>query len=478
VKVSRKSWLLRALLVACLALQAACSTGSSHSRQKQQTGGLAGHGNLMLAAMRATSLAAIRQPVTTTKHGLAILWHRPREIISGNLPRLTSSKPALAQAAGTPEFEALLDRKHFPRAESGSLKWLVDGNRFFPELDRQIAAANKSIFLQVYIFDNDDIAVRYADILKRRSADVSVRVLFDDIGSASAYSSAPATLGPRGFVPSVNMHAYLKDHSKVHSRRILTPWLAADHTKLFVFDQRCAMLGGMNIGREYFSEWHDLMARVEGPVVDTLSREFRRAWRKAGPWGDLALLRKPAVFRHPRPGTGGIPLRVLRTDPAEGRYEILKASLLAISGARKRVWIENPYFANDDIAVAVEAAARRGVDVRVIIPAGGDSPIMDAGNLATANGLIRAGAKVFQYPKMTHAKAMICDDWASFGSANFDTMSLRINRELNLAFSHRDAVQDLARQLFEPDFQQSKRLQLSETQAITNGLAETLADQL
>jgi cardiolipin synthase len=274
------------------------------------------------------------------------------------------------------------------------------------------------------------------------------------------------------------MHAYLRNHSDVRARRTLNPWLVADHTKLFVFDQRTAILGGMNIGREYYSEWHDLMIRVEGPVVRTLTSEFNRAWRKAGPMGDLALLRVPAIFQRPRPLSGGIALRVLRTDPAEGRYEIIDSILLAIGGARRRIWIETPYFANDDVAAATESAARRGVDVRVIIPASGDSPIMDAGNLATANGIILAGGKVFQFPQMTHLKAMICDDWAIVGSANLDTLSMRINRELNIAFSHQPSVMELERTVFQPDFRRSRTIHISETTDITSRIAETIADQL
>jgi cardiolipin synthase len=476
--VNHKPLLLHGLLMGWLALLVSCSTVPSHSRKKQFNGGLSGNGNLALATFRSTAMAAIHQPVTTTKLGLAMLWYRPREVIRDIFPHSSTLPPVLRMAPGSQEFEALLDRKHFPRAEAGSLKWLIDGPGFFPELDRQIAAARHSINLQIYIFDNDDIAVSYADILKQRANEVPVHVLFDDLGSVFAYSSAPETLGPRGFVPPADMHAYLRDHSKVRARRILTPWLTADHTKLLVFDQRTAILGGMNIGREYFSEWHDLMVRVEGPVVGTLTREFNRAWRKAGPWGDLALLRPPVIFRRPRPGAAGIPLRVLRTDPAEGRHDILKASLLAIRASRKRIWIENPYFANDDIAMAVENAARRGVDVRVIIPASGDSPLMDAGNLATANGLIRAGAKVFQYPQMTHTKVMICDDWACTGSANLDTLSLRINRELNLAFSHHASVQELANRVLLPDFRRSKLIRIEDTDALVNRLAEPLADQL
>jgi cardiolipin synthase len=270
----------------------------------------------------------------------------------------------------------------------------------------------------------------------------------------------------------------LRHDSKIKVRRILNPWLVSDHTKLLVFDRNCAILGGMNIGREYFSEWHDLMVRVDGPVVGSLAREFNRAWHKAGPMGDFALVHKPLIFQRAKPVVGGVPLRLLRTDPAEGRYENLDATLLAIRGARRRIWVENPYVAHDDIILALAAAARRGVEVRLIIPAAGDSPLMDASNRVAANDLIRAGAKVYQYPKMTHLKAMICDDWATVGSANLDTLSMRINRELNLAFSDGRTIRELEKLVFLPDFNRSRRLRLSEGEDLSSSIAETIADQL
>lgn len=466
------------LLSAGVLLSGSCSTVSNNTRRLQATDMLTTGGNLAKAAFRATAVAVVRQPVTTARLGLSVLWQRPREFISASLPLERAPKPQPATSPGTWQFEKLLDRKHFPRAESGSLKWLVDGPGFFPELDRQIAAARKSINVQVYIFDNDDIAVHYADLLKNRAREVKVHVLFDDMGSTFAATSAPETPGPPGFVPPADIEDYLERGSKVRARRILDPWLVADHTKLLVFDNQSAIVGGMNIGREYYSEWHDLMVSVEGPVVGSLSREFNRAWRKEGPWGDFALVRSPTFFRRPKPVSSGIPLRVLRTDPAEGKRQILEASLLAIRASRRRVWIENPYFANDEVVQAVAAAARRGVDVRVVLPAAGDSPIMDAANLATANKLIRAGARVLSYPKMTHMKVMICDDWASVGSANFDTLSMRINRELNLAFSHPAAVRELEKAVFLPDFGKSGKLSLSETESAGSGLAEAIADQL
>ncbi len=140
---------------------------------------------------------------------------------------------------------------------------------------------------------------------------------------------------------------------------------------------------------------------------------------------------------------GDIPLRILRTESGHACHEIRDASLLAIRGAQKRVCVENPYFASDEIVAALRSALRRGVDVRVILAAEGDSAIMDAGNIATARVLMEEGAKFYRYPKMAHLKVMVCDDWATVGSANLDILSMRINTELNIAFSDKTEVERL-----------------------------------
>jgi cardiolipin synthase len=464
------------LLASCGSLQS--NVDRSVEGKPQASDSVTGSGQLAVSAVRSTTMAALRQPFTTIRTGLAVMWHRPREVVSGNLPVEIGFKPTPVEVPGTEGFELLLDREGMPRRESGTLEWLVDGPGFFPELDRQLAAAKQSVDLQFFIYDNDDIAVRYADRLKRLAESLPVRILFDDLGSTFAHTAAPETLGPNGFQPPPDIARYLKEDSKLQVRRTLNPWLVCDHTKLLVFDRRTAILGGMNMGREYYSEWHDLMVKVEGPVVGSLSREFSRAWRKSGPWGDLALLQKPAFLRRPAPVDGGVPLRLLRTDAARGQTQILDATVLAIRTARKRIWIENPYFAHDDIAFALASAARRGVDVRVILPSRGDSTIMDAGNLGSARAIIEAGGKVYRYPKMTHMKVMICDGWGCIGSANLDTLSMRINRELNLGFSDADSLRRLEKEVFLPDFQASRRLRIEDTESAVAPIAEAIADQL
>ncbi len=153
-------------------------------------------------------------------------------MIRGNLPAPSIADGPLPEAPGTVAFEKLLDRKNFPRAQAGALKWLVDGAGFFSELDCQIARARNSTNVQIYIFDNDDIGVRYADRLKRRAQDLRVRVLMDDMGTTFASTAPPEALAPRGFSPPPDMADYLRENSKVSVRRILNSWLVADHTRL------------------------------------------------------------------------------------------------------------------------------------------------------------------------------------------------------------------------------------------------------
>lgn len=466
------------IIAGMLFLQSSCTGVSSIGRQEQSLDGLTGGGNLAMVAARSTVLATIRQPITTIKLGFAVLWNRPREMVVGNSPIPMNLFEAIHEKPGTGEFDRMLDSMKFTHRQNGKIGFLVDGPKYFAELDGQISRARESIDIQLFIFDNDDIAVRYADALKQRSGEVNVKVLYDDLGSNLAYNSAPETLGPNQFVPPDNMSRYLKRSSTVSARRTLNPWLACDHTKLLVFDQKTAFIGGMNIGREYYSEWHDLMIRVEGPFVRTLSREFDLAWKKAGPLGDFAYTREPKSIPARKPASGEIPLRILRTDPAAGKYEILDATLLAIRGAHERIWIETPYFSHDEIALAVVAAARRGVDVRVVIPFGKNPNLMDTGNLSTARAIIQAGGKVYRYPKMTHLKAMICDEWACVGSANLDMLSMRINRELNLAFTDTETINRLEQSVFLPDLGKSNKISLEQTEGIINQLSETIADQL
>jgi cardiolipin synthase len=462
------------LLSSCADLRHSYRYPSGLREEKPQKQGSSGAA-FAAAAVGGTALSFVRRPVHTLRIGGMVLWNRPRELIVGNL-QIPEGPPPVTSPPGSAEFEYALDAAKIPRAEPGKITWFVNGTRFFPEFNRLIDNARESIDVQAYIYDNDEIAVRLADRLKQRSNEVRVRVLFDRLGSALAGTTEPETPASPGFTSPKSMTRYLREGSSVKVRSSLNPWLVADHTKLHVFDQKVSLMGCANIGREYYNEWHDLMFRVEGPVVARLQEDYHRTWQRADPAGFLTAFRKTPAVATPPAVPGMIPIRVMRTDPMAGRFEIRTSMLMAIRAAKKRVWIEDPFISHDDITEALEEASQRGVDVRVIYPEKNDSKLMDIANRAFANDLVEAGGKAFRYPRMTHLKIMVCDDWACVGSANLDTLSMRINRELNLAFNDRKTVNELIRQVFLPDFAISKPHR--HKQVTPAGLAEALADQL
>jgi cardiolipin synthase len=411
--------------------------------------------------IRSLVVTAIKNPFTLLSRGF---WHLGTSGAAAMTTGPESSAvppPPLARGPGMDlaAWEKDLDRIVSARRYEGKLELFIDGEKFFPALIQSIEGAARSVDAQVFIFDTDEYAVKIADLLKRRSREVKVRVLMDDVGSLFAGNVTRTGPVGEGFQRPSDIRAYLTSGSRVQVRATANPWLTMDHRKCFIIDNRQAFLGGMNIGRQYRYEWHDLMAGLTGPVVGRLEKAYRKAWAHAGPLGDFAYawvsLFEPA---EPRKNTmpGGIDLRPLRT--ATFKAEIYRAQLEAINRAKSYIYIENAYFDDNTVLRALVQARRRGVDVRVIFPAENDSGIMQTSDEINGNALLDSGARVFVYPGMTHVKAAIYDGWACLGSANFNKMSLRVGQELDVAFSDPATVARLKQELFETDFKRSREL--------------------
>ena len=411
-----------------------------------------------LFTMVASTTADLADPTP-----LALLEHEP-------VPPL---HPGAAMDAV--EWEAELDAVTGTRASAGRLTYRVGGAEFFPRLIDLVGSAEASILLRVYIFDNDDYAVDIADLLKRRSADVDVRVLVDGFGTRGAKMGISASLPP-GHEPEFSMIRYLERDSAVRVRTVPNVWFTGDHTKTILIDDRVAFLGGMNIGREYRYDWHDMMVEVEGPVVSEVVTDFHRAWISAGLLGDLRQVFYRETSDSLPSGEGDYPVRLLYTRP--GDSQILRAQIAATRRAQQRIILENPYITSDAMLYELVKARRRGVDVRVIMPYQSDSGVISRSNVLAANALLRNGIRVYIYPGMSHLKAAIYDGWACLGSANMDKLSLRTNREMNLATSHPPAVDALFERVFAPDMEQSVELTDPLPSNWSDYLAELLADYL
>ena len=364
-----------------------------------------------------------------------------------------------------------------PKPYPGEVDLLVDGAEFFPALYRSVDGARQQIDSQIFIFDNDDVATDFADRLRKRSKEVRCRVLMDRLGSIAAWWTPPAGPLPPGFVAPSSMPHYLKKKSRVKARMSQNPWLVADHSKLIMIDRNEAYLGGMNIGREYRYEWHDLMVRVTGPVTTELQNRFDRSWKLQGLWGDLGSF----FHRDQKPDltatkASHFPIRILRTTPE--RAEIEEAILVAIRMSRRRIYLQNSYVTSELLLRELLAARKRGVEVNFIYPEENDSKLLDTANRRFAATLLDRGCRVYAYPKFSHVKAVMVDDWVCLGSANFDGLSMRINGELNIAYTDRKSAEELRSRVFEKDMRESKRLKKVELRVPSYSLSTPLLQQL
>jgi cardiolipin synthase len=218
------------------------------------------------------------------------------------------------------------------------------------------------------------------------------------------------------------------------------------------------------------------MAELRGPIVDEIQTNFEKAWRLQSFLGDIrATFYRPGdPVNEPRPDY--IPIRLLYTRP--GNSQILRTQLAAISSAKQRIYIQNAYFTSDDIIYELAQARRRGVDVRIIIPYQSDSGIINRSNVTAINTMLDNGIRVFIYPGESHIKGAVYDGWICLGSANFDQLSLRINKELNIATSSPVAVQGFLDMVMLPDFEKSVELKEQLPKKWYDFLMETIADQL
>lgn len=340
----------------------------------------------------------------------------------------------------------------------GSADILVDGEAFFTDFMMRAAAAQKNIFVRLYIFETDPFSLEVAQLLKNKSNQgVNVRVLIDELNTVLNWNKTPDKVYSRDYIQP-EIKSYLKKDSNVHVRTGLNPIATFDHTKVIIIDEETAYTGGMNIGERYRFVWHDMMLRLNGTIVKKLANDFKNTWAYAGAGGDYASIITEAKLGVIKPNEqqGEFPIRVLYT--MTGSPEIFLAQMEAIKRAKSRIYIQNAYFSDNRIIDELIRARGRGVDVRVILPAENDVGLMEKSNPVKANILLKNGIRVYSYPRMSHIKAAIYDNWATVGSANFDKMSLYVNQEMNLGIDDEAFVEELNQKLFQKDFRDSQEI--------------------
>jgi cardiolipin synthase len=354
------------------------------------------------------------------------------------------------------QFLRLLSRINQIPASSGSeLRILRNADEFYPALAARIRAARDHIHIEFYIWQPDDVGREFLALLTdaaRRG--VKVRLLLDGVGSHDLDEDLVAELRAAG-----GQFSWFQSLDPRRNRFFLN---LRNHRKLQIVDGSTAFVGGMNIGGEYrgldpeLGHWRDIQVEVSGAVVCELQAVFADDWFFAT---DEQIAEEKF---YPTAGDGGPhPVHVVLGGPDRRNEPIAKSIVSLINEASERVWIATGYFVPDDIVLAaLELAANRGVDVRLLISERNDHPWLVTVGRSYYQQLLAAGVRIFEYSAgVNHAKMAIADrQWSMVGSANLDYRSLRLNFELNLLFHSANENAALAG-ILEQDFALSTEIE-------------------
>lgn len=322
-----------------------------------------------------------------------------------------------------------------PLSEGHRVDLLEDGAQNYPAWQAAIAAARRTVHLEMYIFSDDAVGREFAELLMQRAREgVRVRVLYDWLG---CFGRARAGFWQRLRAAGCEVRCF-------NPPRLGAPlaWIHRDHRKLLVCDGEVAFLSGLCIGREWLADpatgraaWRDTGVRLVGPAVADAQTCFARLWASCGE----ALPPDEAPARAALPPAGDVAVRLIAGSPESAR--LFRLDLLVAGLARHSLWITDAYFVGGRAYVdALGAAALAGVDVRLLVPGTSDVPSVAALARTLYRPLLEAGVRVFEWNgPMVHAKTAVADGrWARVGSSNLNPSSWFGNWELDLAIENTD----------------------------------------
>lgn len=328
----------------------------------------------------------------------------------------------------------------------------TNGTSKFAALEADLGRATKYINLQYYIIEDDRLGNRIADILiERARAGVTVRVIYDHVGSLHTRRKYFRRLREGG----VECYPFFRVAFPPFGTHI--NW--RNHRKLCVIDGVIGYVGGMNIADRYmdggrkFDEWRDAHLRVTGPVVRSLQYSFAVDWNFMG----RPLIEEEAVDVS---GEGTMGAQLITSGPMSQWSNVEYMFHKAIAGARRRIFIQTPYFLpTDGLLKALQTAALAHVDVRIMLPMRGDSIMLRYASFSYISECLRSGIKIYLYePGMLHSKTFLVDnEIASVGSTNFDFRSFEHNFEANLFVYSKDFNKRMA-DLFLADQRRCRRV--------------------
>ena len=338
--------------------------------------------------------------------------------------RISSWRTQMAALAGEVGEEidsvaAVVERlAELPFTYGNRAQLLVDGEATYVSMHDAIAAATSYVLVQFYIVRDDEVGRRLRDALVEKArTGVQVCFLYDEIGSWSL---------PGAYLDVMRRASVqVSGFRTTRGRRNRLQVNFRNHRKLLIVDGRLGFIGGLNLGEEYLV-YRDTHLRIEGPAAQSIQISFLKDWY----WAKRHL---PNVsLDAPLAKADGQVAAVVNTGPADRHYDcsVLFASL--INAARSRLWISSPYFVPDDVAVrALQAAALRGVDVRILLPAKADHRFVELASYTYCASMLDCGVQLYRYQgRFMHQKVVLVDHGlAGVGTVNLDNRSLYLNFE-------------------------------------------------
>jgi phosphatidylserine/phosphatidylglycerophosphate/cardiolipin synthase-like enzyme len=343
---------------------------------------------------------------------------------------------------------------------NNSVSLHVDGAKAFLEFFKTLGQAKDFIHLGYFEVMDDLVGNQLADLLiEKAKAGVKVRLMVDTTGSQLSSGS-------------VHIERMRKAGVEVIANDVFTPFSgrgplnAPDHRKVMLCDNgKCgkdkavvAMSGGMNIAEPYLLEWHDLMIGVRGDAVHQMQCDFLMSWLHRGGKLDPELSKQAFRDRYfVRVGDvrlGSEKVKVAQHVPFRSD-EIRRGFLQLINEAQHSIFIETPYLTCPEIKDALCDAARRGVDVRIVVPARSDRTACKLASRKLGRDLMLAGARVYEFRGYNHGKLMLVDgERVVIGSSNLDGLSLSKIFEMNLNIRSKKLAKQVREEIFDLDLDQ------------------------
>lgn len=344
-----------------------------------------------------------------------------------------------------------------PVLGGNDVRIFTNGKDKFEQLFIDIENAKEHIHIEYYVLQCDEIGMRFQEaLIKKAKEGLEIRIIYDSFGSRKLKKEYIENFRMAG----IEIEPFLKlSWSSITSRLNYR-----NHRKIIVIDGQVGYVGGMNIADRYIRGfewgcWRDTHARIEGKGVQGLQSVFLIDWYFVSQ--TLITSRKYFPLLE---NLGDVPVQIVNSGPLNDDKNISHGIVQAIYDAKKSIFIQTPYFLPPDAMIdALQAAAIRGVDVRVMISKRSDVPLVQLASRSYIKSMLESNVKVYFYEKgFLHSKMMVFDDSLTLiGSANFDTRSFEQNFEVE-AFIYNGKVAKDANEIFTVDQSNSKQVILKE----------------